>query len=119
MDSKQFVAVLSLDLRKAFDTVNRQRLMDKLSSLGITENAYQWFSSYLHNRYQFIQINEKSSSHELNNLGVPQGSILGLLLFELYLMNIFELELFGKVYAYADDMYVVVSGKNINTMEQQ
>jgi hypothetical protein len=64
--------------------------LQKLSSLGITGNALEWFQSYLNNRYQSIRINETLSDFQLVTKGVPQGSVLGPVLFSLYLTGIEE-----------------------------
>ena len=70
----QHTSVL-LDLRKAFDTVNHERLLMKLEIYGIRGTALAWFESYLNNRYQCVQINKTRSAFQLVMSGVPQGSI--------------------------------------------
>ncbi|RWS21967.1 RNA-directed DNA polymerase from mobile element jockey-like protein, partial [Leptotrombidium deliense] len=57
LDQKKYSVMVSIDLRKAFDTVNRQLLLDKLHCLGITGTAFKWFQSYFQSRTQFVKVN--------------------------------------------------------------
>ena len=70
-----------IDLSKAFDTINRNILLDKLKSYGMRGIVNNWFKSYLDNRQQYVQIDESKSRHLKIICGVPQGSMLGPLLF--------------------------------------
>ena len=80
---------LFIDLSKAFDTVDHSILLKKLELYGITDRNHGWLKSYLSNRRQFVQINEKEkTSLETISCGVPQGSILGPLLFLLYVNDL-------------------------------
>ena len=74
-------AVVFLDLKKAFDTVNHAILLSKLQAYGIRDSANQWFCSYLRNRMQTCLVNCNKSSETYLPCGVPQGTILGPLLF--------------------------------------
>ena len=85
IDNKEISVGIFIDLSKAFDTFNHEILLDKLRYFGITGVAYNWFASYLNNRQQFVQFNDTSSSRHVIKCGVPQGSILGPLLFLLYI----------------------------------
>ena len=81
---EEFTSIM-LDLRKAFDTINHYRLVEKLSQCGVRGIVNKWFQSYLSNRKQAVFVNNKWSNFEPINCGVPQGSILGPLLFIIYI----------------------------------
>ena len=84
MDKKLFSCGVFIDLKKAFDTVNHTILLDKLNYYGFRGIVNQWFSSYLSNPTQTTEIGYHISSQLNINCGVPQGSVLGPLLFLLY-----------------------------------
>ena len=77
-----------IDLSKAFDTLDHDILLHKLQYYGITGTALDWFRSYLTERYQYVDYNGASSSMKLLTTGAPQGSILGPLLFIIYMNDI-------------------------------
>ena len=81
IDNKQFVCGVFIDLQKAFDTVNHNILLEKIQHYGIRGIAHQWFKSYLENRKQFVSDSGTESELASVNYGVPQGSVLGPLLF--------------------------------------
>ena len=95
-----------LDLSAAFDTVDHNCLLYKLkNNFGITGNASQWFSSHLSNRSSSVVINGCYSTNKIYTLGVPQGSVLGPLLFIFYtneLSNVCK-EFNLKMHSYVDD----------------
>lgn len=78
---KKHTIALFLDLSKAFDTINHKILVGKLENYGFKHTALNWVQNYLDEREQFVYVNNLSSSREKPLCGVPQGSILGPLLF--------------------------------------
>ena len=85
LDNGDIVIGVFLDLKKAFDTVNHKIILKKLYHYGIRGNLNKWFESYLADRSQYVLFNGKTSDTRNVNCGVPQGSILGPLLFILYI----------------------------------
>lgn len=81
----KMIGVVFLDLRRAFEVVNREILINKLERYGLRESVLKWFKSYLENRTQRVKFNGILSSPVNIDLGVPQGSVLGPLLFLLYI----------------------------------
>ena len=84
-------------MQKAFDTVDHQILLAKLNHYGIRGVSNDWFKSYLSNRSQYVSINGYESSLAVINCGVPQGSVLGPLLFLLYINDLNQTIKFCKV----------------------
>ena len=110
-----------LDLKKAFDTVNHKILLKKLYHYGIRGNLNKWFESYLAVRSQYVLFNGKTSDTRNVNCGVPQGSILGPLLFILYINDLSNVSDILFYVLFADDTNVFLNGKDIkiilNTMQ--
>ena len=84
-----------LDLSKAFDTVNHAILFEKLDCYGIRGLALDWLINYFSNRQQYVEYNGVASSFNTIRCGVPQWSILGPLLFLIYILDVLELVLFA------------------------
>lgn len=111
-DSKIIIAVF-LDFQRAFETIDPQLLVHKLSKYGVQAKSLDWFESYLSNRRQVVRIGEQTSSELSNELGVPQGSILGPLLFILYINYITKCLNHSKAKMFADDTLVYIIADSI------
>ena len=103
LDNDKTVCGIFVDLQKAFDTVNHEILIEKLNYYGIRGPANSWFKSYLNNRKQFVSINGFNSDTLNMPHGVPQGSVLGPLLFLIYINDLHLSIKHSKVYHFADD----------------
>ena len=103
INNNNLVGFVALDFRKAFDVLPHDILLKKLKLYGCDELTIQWFHSYLYNRTQKVVINNVSSDFCDINYGVPQGSILGPLLFILFVNDISLHIKNCKIYKYADD----------------
>lgn len=114
LDNRDDVLGLFLDLSKAFDTVDRKILIDKLRYAGVRGIALDLFTSYLSNRAQFVCIDGIHSLLTLVNVGVPQGSVLGPLFFIIYLNDFSLLPLKGDLRLFADDSSLFYNNKSTN-----
>ena len=112
LDNKTFSAAVFIDLEKAFDTVNHCILLKKLDHYGINNIANRWLGSYLSNRMQNVSLNGASSENQPITCGVPQGSILGPLLFLIYIDDLRFSLTNCSVFHFADDTNLLFSMKN-------
>ena len=112
IDSGYLIGSVFLDLRKAFDLVNHSILIDKLSAYGLSDLSVAWFRSYLSNRKQVTCVDGVISPPMSVTCGVPQGSILGPLLFVLYLNDMDQVINHCSAGMYADDTTLYVKGKS-------
>ena len=103
LNEKKYCVGVFVDLRKAFDTVDHNILLRKLDYCGIRGMANEWFCSYLKKRKQFVSIENNMSSVKEILTGVPQGSVLGPLLFLIYINDLHKSIRFSKTYRFADD----------------
>jgi len=111
----QFVAVC-IDLSKAFDTVNHDVLLRKLSHIGVRASSYDWFASYLSDRSQYVSIRGTHSDIRFLDAGVPQGSVLGPLLFLIYINEMSNICHTVKFIHYADDTTIYFSHTSIEVV---
>ena len=117
VDKGESCGVVFLDLAKAFDSVDHNILKMKLRCLGFKQSAVTWFGSYLLQRTQCTKLNGKLSNREYVTHGVPQGSILGPMLFVCYMNDLPSYIDGASTYLYADDTAVMVSDKNVQVIE--
>ena len=115
LDKKIWVAGVFIDLEKAFDTVNHNILLQKLSHYGIAGTALSWFTSYLTNRHQRVSLDGNVSDYKKIVCGVPQGSILGPLLFLVYLNDLHNAIKNCTTFHFADDTELTCWDKNSKT----
>ena len=119
LDVKKAVGVVALDLSKAFDSIDHQLLLTKLPSFGIrtNTNTYRFFKNYLEDRRQKVKLDGISSSELKIKTGVPQGSILGPLLFIMFVNDFPRTVLESKCVMYADDTTIYASSRNPSNIE--
>ena len=117
LDRKLFNLIVFIDLKKAFDTVDHHILLEKLESYGIKGQALSLLKSYLTNRIQKCKINGFVSSEKPIRCGVPQGSILGPLLFLLYINDLPECLNITRPRLFADDTNLTASGDSMTDVQ--
>ena len=113
LDAGKTVLSLFLDFSKAFDCVDHTILLHKLEVYGVRGVALLWFQSYLSNRMQYVSINGNNSEYKSVESGVPQGSILGPLLFLIYINDFPKSSNFFKFNLFADDSTLSFSYKDV------
>lgn len=101
-----------LDFKRAFETVDREILIAKLEQYGVNGKEQMWFKSYLRNRMQRTKVNNTTSEQEETKLGVPQGAVLGTLLFLMYINDINTVLSHAKIMLFADDALIYVCAKD-------
>ena len=113
---KMKTAIIQLDLKKAFDSLNINLLIKKIRAFGL---PVEWFHSYHLGRSQFTQIGKAKSSNREIKFGVPQGSVLGPLLFLIYINDLSNVLVHSTPFFFADDTSIVTSGKNNEELEHK
>ena len=117
VDSNKPSLCVFIDLAKAFDTVSHTLLLDSLNNIGIRGITLNLFESYLSNRYQCVKINGYLSNLRRVEYGVPQGTVLGPVLFNIYLNDLFSLPTKGSIITYADDTAIFYTCDNWMTLK--
>ena len=114
LDNKQLVGIIAIDLSKAFDCMPKGLLLSKMYAYGFSYDTCRLMKSYLCSRKQRVKIGNHSSKWASPNRGVPQGSILGPILFNVFLNDLLYSKLHSSIYNYADDNTLSISSSNIN-----
>lgn len=125
LDRGDFAAGIFFDLRKAFDMVSHERLLEKLELIGVRGVPKEWFRSFLVGRRQAVNVSSDEggivgkccSDVKVVKAGVPQGSILGPLLFVIFVNDIVRSVTAAETYLFADDTSLVINDKSRNIME--
>lgn len=115
LDQRQKGILITLDLAKAFDSIDRDMLMGSLGSIGVQGSELDWFRNYLDERRQVTVVDGVCSDAMVIDYGVVQGSTLGPILFSIFINGVTKLELNGSLYLFADDTALIARG---NTWEE-
>ena len=118
LDNSDFACGIFIDLQKAFDTVDHQILLKKLEHYGVRGLANNWFRSYLTNRKQYVSVNGYNSTEQNMNYGVPQGSVLGPLLFLIYINDLNNAIKFCTTHHFADDTNLLFVDKSLKKIQK-
>ena len=114
-----FAIGVFIDLQKAFDTVDHEILLHKLNYHGIRGIANSWFETYLSDRRQYVSINGVDSNEVTMQFGVPQGSVLGPLLFLIYINDLNTAIKYCTTRHFADDTNLLIKNKSLKQLKQQ
>ena len=117
VDQGKMVGAIFIDLSKAFDTISHAKLLDKLKQYGICNKELMWFTDYLFNRSQQVKYNGATSERNAVFNGVPQGSILGPLLFLIFFNDLPDCLHHSQIMKYADDTVLFISSKDFHVIE--
>ena len=117
IDSKQHCAGVFIDLKKEFDTVNHKRLAQKLSLYGVRGIANTWLENYLMNIKQYVVVDDQASNMQFVKCGVPEGSVLGPVLFLLFINDLCNVSNLLKFVLFADDTHSFCSNKNVEVLQ--
>ena len=117
IDTSMYGCGIFIDLKKAFDTVNHDILITKLEHYGVRGRSLDWFTSYLKDRSQYTSCNNARSEIKTISCGVPQGSVLGPLLFLIYINDLPNISNKLKFYLFADDTNIFYQCTNLDELQ--
>jgi hypothetical protein len=116
LNFNKYLLTVLLDFSRAFDTIDHRILLSKLNHVGIRGSLLRWFSSYLSNRKQYVTIGSHSSQKTSVDVGVPQGSVLGPILFLIYINDMSNCSDVLNFVHFADDTTVFLNGSDLNIL---
>ena len=119
LDENDFACGVFLDFQKAFDTVNHKILLKKLEHYGVRGHALKWFTSYLAGRKQYTTVSNIDSQIQDVSHGVPQGSVLGPLLFLVYINDLNRAITYSYIRHFADDTNILYRNKSLKKINQR
>ena len=119
LDDGQYACGVFVDLQKAFDTVDHEILLQKLKHYGIRNTALSWFKTYLSGRFQFVSVSDVKSCLKAIKHGVPQGSVLGPLLFLIFINDLHHAVRFSETFQFADDTNLLHFGKSSESLNNE
>lgn len=114
IDNGNVVLTVFLDLKRAFETVDRERLINKLENYGVLGKESRLFKNYMNDRKQCVKFNGLKSNETCVEIGLPQGTALSVILFILYINDIVNVPKYGKIALHADDTEITIIDKNMN-----
>ena len=116
LNDNEFAIGVFVDMKKVFDTVDHEIPIRRLEHYGVRDAAKDWFCLYLANRKQFVSLNNHNSTIQKILARVPQGSVLGTLLFLIYINNLHNRIKYSRTYHFEDDTNFVCSDKSLYTL---
>ena len=114
MNNREITGLCLLDIRKCFDTIDHVILLQKMHNYGIRDCEFKWFESYLYNRNQMLCYDGKTSNAQTITIGVPQGTVLGPILFLLFVNDLSNVVKDTSINVYADDVVIYASHADID-----
>lgn len=119
LDKRMKSLCIFVDIQKAFDTIPHSLLLEKLYNIGIRGTCFKVLKTYLIGRKQCVQVNDAKSSFENIICGIPQGTVLGPILFNLYINDLLEIETEGTIIAFADDTAIYYEDQTWSNLKEK
>ena len=112
-NNNEFMLCIFIDLKKAFDSISHPLILSKLKCIGVERTELEWFRSYLSNRRQLTKMNNNASDEMGIEVGVPQGLLLSVLIFKLYVNDMFRSLKYSQAILYANGTTIYITGKSL------